>query len=365
MVEKLKYNFQQRQQDHAMLSDFLTRWPIEKLHKMTLREYNHTGDKDTFCQDLETKTRMLGSNKGGSSTKFGIYRQLNMASRPRGTVSNQAYTWERRFNSENLDENLAFHRVIAEIQQIANFAMAGDFESIEALNINPLFRWKVAFMYSQNRLIPIFATTKLRILVNLQGMDANRHTSYYAMQKYLIERKPFDMTPVEYMRKLFGLIRIGSKEENKESPLKGNRRRRRIGQKQGGEQQRKGHLGYTANLFHDDIQQALYKQLCSEYGGDCVSMEEDWVDICVKLSEKIILYEVKSDRYASDCMLKGIGQALGYAYRMKEYHGKEIELIIAGPNEQTESEHDVIDFLRSQIVLPISYLKIVYNPFDI
>jgi hypothetical protein len=59
-----------------------------------------------------------------------------------------------------------------------------------------------------------------------------------------------------------------------------------------------------------------------------------------------------------------IGQALGYAYRMKEYYGKEIELIIAGPNEQTESEHDVIDFLRRQIVLPISYLKIVYNPLD-
>lgn len=358
-------NSSQRFKDEIMLRDFLERWPIDNLSKMSLRHYNHVGDRDTFCQDVETKTRLLASIKGNSSAKFGIYRQLNKASRPPGTVSNELYTWETKFNSKDLDENIAFKKVMEEVQHIANFAMAGDFESIEALNINPLFRWKVAFLYSQNRLIPIFATTKLRILVNLQGMDANRHTSYYAMQKYLIERKPFDMTPVEYMRKLFGLIRIGSKEENKESPLKGNRRRRRIGQKQGGEQQRKGHLGYTANLFHDDIQQALYKQLCSEYGGDCVSMEEDWVDICVKLSDKILLYEVKSDRYASDCMLKGIGQALGYAYRMKEYHGKEIELIIASPNEQTESEHDVIDFLRRQIVLPISYLKIVYNPFDI
>lgn len=364
MKQILKFSFQQRQQDDSMLSDFLARWPIEKLHKMTLRQYNHVGDKDTFCQDLETKTRSLGSNKGGYSTKFGIYRQLNTTSRPRGTVSNQEYTWERRFNSGNLDENLAFTRVIAEIQQIANFAMAGDFESIEVLNINPLFRWKVAFMYSQSRLIPIFATTKLIMIVNQLGMGANKHTPYYEMQKYLIARKPFDMTVVEYMRKLFGLIRTDA-TRHADEPIKGRRRRRGTNRKQGGKQERKGHQGYTANLFHDDIQQALYEQLCSEYSEDCVSMEDDWVDICVKLPDKLLLYEVKSDRYASDCMLKGIGQALGYAYRMKEYHGKEIELIIAGPNEQTESEHDVIDFLRRQIVLPISYLKIIYNPMDI
>jgi hypothetical protein len=199
----------QRMADEKMLEEFLEQWPIETLHSMTLRDYNHTGDKKTFCQYVETKTRPLGSIKGSNSTKFGIYRQLNKDSRPVRTVSNKHYTWETKFNTEDLDENKAFKSVITDVQRIANLAMAGDFESIEHLQLNSLFRWKVAFLYSENRLIPIFAKNKL-------------------------------------------------------------------------------------------------------------------IDI-------VILYEVKSDRYATDCILKGIGQALSYALRIGQQYNKPVELVIAGP----------------------------------
>lgn len=181
--------------------------------------------------------------------------------------------------------------------------MAGYFEAIEHLQINSLFRWKVAFLYSQNRLIPIFAKTKLVAIVNLQGMKASYDTPYYDMQQYLISRKPFDMTVVEYMRELFEEYRRNKKKPTIKLPRK-NSRRRPVVRKRGGQQERNGHERYTANLFHDDIQQALYEQLCDQYPPDSVIMENDWVDLLVELPEKVIIYEVKTDRYAFDLLKK-------------------------------------------------------------
>jgi hypothetical protein len=68
----------------------------------------------------------------------------------------------------DLDEKKALKNVITEIQQIANLAMAGDFPAIENLKLTSLFRRKVAFLYSENQLIPIFAKTSLIAIVNRQ-----------------------------------------------------------------------------------------------------------------------------------------------------------------------------------------------------
>jgi len=211
----LSNQLNQRINDDLMLQEFLDKWPIEALHRMTLREYNHIEDKNTFCQYVETKTRPLGSIKGNSSTKFGIYRQRNLKTRPARTISNELYTWETKFNLDDLDEHKAFKSIITEIQQIANLSMAGNFEAIEDLQLNSLFRWKVAYLYSQNRLIPIFAKTKMVAIVNIQGLNATYRTFYYSMQQYLISRKPFDKTVVEYMRELFDEYRGDKKKKGK------------------------------------------------------------------------------------------------------------------------------------------------------
>jgi len=133
--------------------------------------------------------------------------------------------------------------------------------------------------------------------------------------------------------------------------------------KKGGEQLRSESVGYTATLFHDDIQQALYDQLCATC--DQVSMETDWADIIVELPEKVVVYEVKTARYAADCMLEGIGKAMGYAFRAGMHYGKPVELVIAGPNKQSEEEIQIMEFIHSMIKLPISYHKIAYGPNDV
>jgi len=58
-----------------ILRQFLDRWSANEVRQMTLEQYVSVGDKDTFCQWLETKTRVLGSIKGVYSWKFGIYKR--------------------------------------------------------------------------------------------------------------------------------------------------------------------------------------------------------------------------------------------------------------------------------------------------
>jgi hypothetical protein len=348
----------QRFEDEEMQRDFLAKWPVEQLGNMSLRQYNDTGDKETFCQYVETKARALGSIKGSNSTKFGIYKRLNKDKKPKGTRSDDNYTWVRYYNDQNLDAVAAFRNVINEVEQIANLAASGDFEPIEHYKLRSMFRWKIAFLYSENRLIPIFSKLNLIQIVNRMGMGATYRTPYYQMQLFLMARKPFDKTVVEYMRDLYTEHRI--KIDKVKKPRRRPVGRKGVTRKGTGPQQRSGHEAYTASQFHNEIQTALYEQLCDEHGKACVNMELDWVDILVELPKKVILYEIKSDRYASGCIIKGLGQVLGYAFHAKLRFRKELELVIAGANEGFHNEQEIVDFIFDQVKMPISYLKIDY-----
>jgi len=65
----------------ALWTQFLQRWPLDQLARMTLRDYNQAGEDDHFCRWLEKRTEALGSIWGGSSLKFGIYSRSSSATK--------------------------------------------------------------------------------------------------------------------------------------------------------------------------------------------------------------------------------------------------------------------------------------------
>lgn len=67
-----------------LLDAFLNRWTIENVDKTTLQEYVGLGNKDTFCPWVETKTGILGSIKGLTSIKFGIYERNDLTKKTKG-----------------------------------------------------------------------------------------------------------------------------------------------------------------------------------------------------------------------------------------------------------------------------------------
>ena len=133
---------------------FQERFPIEELREMTLDEYSNLKKKDSFCFWIESKTDSLGSFWGGSSFKFGIYRY---AKRPTDTrvVSDDRYAWYKMYNKATAEE--AFELIRNTIYNIAVWARSGDYEMIENNHVlGNSYKWKIAFLYSDLKLIPIY-----------------------------------------------------------------------------------------------------------------------------------------------------------------------------------------------------------------
>lgn len=153
-------------------SEFLERWPLEAVHKMTLGEYNSLNNSDSFCAWLERRTKPIGIISGHSSTVFDIFERHTWVaplSGP-GFANDEQYTWRTRHGSTAAE---AFASIRNKIVEIISLAQAGDLEAIERLeHYPPLVRWKIAFLYAPaNSMLSIFVPAKLHQIGHELGVD--------------------------------------------------------------------------------------------------------------------------------------------------------------------------------------------------
>ena len=173
---------------------FQERFPIEKLREMTLDEYSNLKKKDSFCFWIESKTDSLGSFWGGSSFKFGIYRY---AKRPKDTrvISDGMYAWYKMYNLATAQE--AFQHVRDTIYNIAVWAKNGAYEKIEKNNtLGNSYKWKIAFLYSDFKLVPIYKREYLNETAEANGIENAKKLPVAALQRMLMQNigngNPFD-----------------------------------------------------------------------------------------------------------------------------------------------------------------------------
>lgn len=146
-------------QDRRLLyRQFQEIFPIESLKDMTLDEYTNLDKASSFCYWLESKTSVLGSIWGGSAYKFGIFKFNNTPIDNNSMYSHdESYSWYSRLG--NTAEE-AFALVKNTIVEIAQSAQRADWTKIEDLETEkvlwPVAIWKIAFLYSDERLLPIY-----------------------------------------------------------------------------------------------------------------------------------------------------------------------------------------------------------------
>ena len=103
-----------------LLNDFLAAFPLETLSEMQLDKYTNLNRSDSFCYWVESRTYKLGSIRGGSSYKFGIYKYNE---KPKGKASgvmcDDTYAWYTK-NGNTAEEAYSFVR--SEIVKIAIYA---------------------------------------------------------------------------------------------------------------------------------------------------------------------------------------------------------------------------------------------------
>lgn len=341
-----------------LLDEFLHRWTIENVQNLTLQEYVGLGNKDTFCQWVETKTRMLGSIKGlPGSIKFGIYERKDITKEPEHYKNDDKYSWLKGYGD---NRTTAFENIKRDIIRIIQLSEIGRFTEIDNILLPDLFKWKVAFLYSNERLIPIFKRDVLFKIANYFGLKTDRHSTISEIQNVMMLNKPAHLNVYAFMRQLYD--QFGDNDDKKEivgtTARKRQRRttRRASNGRNTATQIRTVTRSYVAEQKHNKIQEALVKLLSDKYGKNNVILEENYVDIKLIQPNYIAFYEVKSSSYASECIKEALGQILLYSLNDTDERLK--KHIVVGQYPTTENDKRYIDFLKQNLKLEFDYLNV-------
>ena len=167
---------------------FLEKYPLERLKELTLEEYTNS-DKNSFCYMLEFGLKGLGSIKGSSSFKFGIYRYNKRPKDERGCLSDEQYAWYSRYGMNSRD---AFENIRNNIFEVANAAKEFNLEKIDSVDLSEMVKWKIAFLYSNYRLINIFSEDVLRCLSKKYGLLNADAASFSEMYRFLLRYRNDD-----------------------------------------------------------------------------------------------------------------------------------------------------------------------------
>lgn len=338
-----------------LLDEYLNRWTIDNVNRMTLQEYVGLKNKDTFCQWVETKTRALGSIKGLTSIKFGIYERNDPSSKPKNYRNDEKYSWLRNYGDNRKE---AFENVKRDIIKIIRLAELGKFEQIDSILLPDLFKWKVAFLYSNERLIPIYKHDVLIRIAEHFGLHTNRNTTISEIQNVMVLNKPAQLNVYEFMRQLYN--QFGETKDKKEIVGKrgGGQRitRKSATAKNTNIQARTVTRSYFAEQRHNKIQEALKTILIKKFGKSNVVLEENFVDIKLIQPDYISFYEVKSSPYASECIKEALGQVLLYSLNDTDKRPK--KHFVVGQYPATDNDKKYIDFLKQNLKLEFQYINV-------
>ncbi len=197
-------------ESNKSLNRFLKRWGKDTVKVMKLEEYNSVGSKDSFCYWLEHESEVLGLIGGTPSNKFGIWQIKNaIEGASDDFLDDGNYKWYKKYGST---ANVAFNSIKELLITIIESAEIGEFQKIDGIDYFSLAKWKVAFIYSGCKLLPIYKKETIRqIAKNLEFVNYT-HARISELHKYIITQKEdnedfFDFASRQY--------RIGVKSQER------------------------------------------------------------------------------------------------------------------------------------------------------
>ena len=172
-----------------LYQQFQEEFPIETLRSLPLGRYTNLNKDDSFCYWVECRTDELGSFWGGSSYKFGIYK-YNKRPNPADPriQSDKDYAWYAKYGKATALE--AYEVVRNAVVSIAEHARNGELEAIDKITeLGDSYKWKIAFLYSNEALIPIYKREMLNLVAEELGMEQPAKKSVPDIQRFLMTAK--------------------------------------------------------------------------------------------------------------------------------------------------------------------------------
>ncbi|MFR9012347.1 MAG: McrB family protein [Desulfovibrio piger] len=167
---------------------FLELWPVEKVRAMTLEQYHSLNDPACFQRCLESMAGMLGSIRGKSAIKFGIYER-NDKDVPKEDTSHYAYsdTYAWRPSLGGSPEE-AFAAVKENILSIIEAMQNRDLDAVSHDALWPMIAWKIAFLYQDRNDPQVLSVYKRAKLIAALGDDAVRLSTAELYRRLMARR---------------------------------------------------------------------------------------------------------------------------------------------------------------------------------
>lgn len=191
-------SFEENSSDNLEL--FLTTWPLKSIAKMTLAQYANLSDHNSFCYWLEYRSANLGEIGGIPLTKFGLWKYKVRKDFSEQYLTDDSYAWSSKYGATR-DE--AFGEIKRIVESIANAAYVGDWVTIERIKFHSVAKWKIAFLYSNLQLLPIYTREGLLKIVCGLGGKYSEDSPFYKLNEFIISRKPTDIDVINYARELW------------------------------------------------------------------------------------------------------------------------------------------------------------------
>jgi hypothetical protein len=172
---------------HNNLKRFLDKWTIEAIENMTLQDYTNVGNKDSFCYWLEHETRNLGEIGGTYSSMFGIWHIKNFKKgKSLQYIDDKEYKWYAKYGESR---DIAFSKIKENILNIIENVKNNSFQKIDEIDYFSLVKWKIAFIYSNYKLLPVYVKEGIRkIARNFDHLEYNT-APIYQLHQFILEKK--------------------------------------------------------------------------------------------------------------------------------------------------------------------------------
>jgi hypothetical protein len=121
-------------------------------------------------------------------------------------------------------------------------------------------------------------------------------------------------------------------------------------------------LEKEVKLFHNQMQNFIFKQLVSEYGKENISTEQDTglgskIDIAIKRENVYTFYELKGYNTIQKCIREAVSQLMEYAFYPNTNRANELVIVSHNPIDKNTKRY--LKKLRDEFRIPIYYQQ--YN----
>lgn len=169
------------------LADFLSSWPVTRVSSMTIEEFADLADHDSFCYWLEYGSKYLGAIGGIALHKFELWKPKEEKDfGDKRFISDGRFAWNKK--KGNTSEE-AFKEVRKLILKIISNAQNQNWEAIDLIPFNAIGKWKIAFLYSDKNLLPIYSKRALHSIARGLGKDLPLSAPVSEFHKYILEFK--------------------------------------------------------------------------------------------------------------------------------------------------------------------------------